>query len=153
MNNQYLGNSYILFAFNIKCRIDIFSVMFLQVVKCPTESVIHQSYSKSMHNIMAARTKRIARMNTMPDINLDIDVKQAYIQKSHSLNDVTNNSEMKQRHDAFKIRNETRATVKTLSPEKIPTDTVAIEVSLMTPLEKVEEENDQEYTENNSPDI
>ena len=42
----------------------------IKVVKRPTDSVIYRSYPRQVSKTMAAREKRIERMNTMPNIKI-----------------------------------------------------------------------------------
>ena len=42
----------------------------IKVVKRPTDSVIYKSYPRQFSKTMAAREKRIERMNTMPNIKI-----------------------------------------------------------------------------------
>ena len=42
----------------------------IKVVKRPTDSVIYRSYPREVSKTMAAREKRIERMNTMPNIKI-----------------------------------------------------------------------------------
>ena len=42
----------------------------IKVVKRPTDSIIYRNYPRQVSKTMAAREKRIARMNTMPNIKI-----------------------------------------------------------------------------------
>ena len=47
----------------------------IKVCKRPTDSVIYKSYPKELSRTMLAREKRIARMNTMPNIKINANIK------------------------------------------------------------------------------